>query len=88
MSIMTNYNLVDVNGNYQHFEGQIKNFMSTTFKVSLVLHSLLYFLYHTHNTSLLIDKHGPNKLSCHIPVAPITKIYVCYMTDVKSISDK
>ena len=62
--------------------------MSMTFKVPLVLHSLLYFLYHTHNTSLLIDKHGPDKLSCRIPAAPITKIDVCYMTDVKSISDK
>ena len=76
------YNLVAI---YQHFEGQLKNFVSTTFKVPLVLHSQLYFLYHTHNTSLLIDKYGP---SCHIPAAPITKIDVCYMTDVKSISDK
>ena len=38
--------------------------------------------------ALLIDKHGPDTLSCHIPAAPITKINVCYMTDVKSISDK
>ena len=72
---------------YQHFEGQIKNFVSMTCKVSLVLHSL-YFLYHTHNTSLLIDKHGPDKLSCYIPAAPIIKIDVCYMTDAKSIRDK
>ena len=61
---------------YQHFEGQIKNFVSLTFKVLFVLHSLLY----------LIDKHIPDKLSCNIPAAPITKIDVCYMTDVKSIN--
>ena len=55
-----------------------------TCKVPLVLHSL-YFLYHTHNTSLLIDEHGPDKLSCYIPAAPIIKIDVCYMTDVNTL---
>ena len=72
----------------QHFEGQIKNFVSMTFKVPFVLHSLLYFLYHTHNTSLLIDKHELDNLSCHIPSVLITKINVRCMTDVKWISDK
>ena len=88
MSIYNDYNLLALNGIMPTFSRLNQEFCVYDIQSTTCITFTTLFHYHTHNISPLIDKHGPDKLSCHIPAAPITKIDVCYMTDVKWISNK